>query len=121
MKREYSPYNPYKRKAKGKETNPDMFVSLQSPRACVRTRRDPFRKQCEDQILEEALVEFHGTRGPRGTRCDQNLWGGFIRKHGYMRFKDCVDEARSEIRQKRRTPPDYLMPRILQRILNRCY
>jgi len=36
MKREYSPYNPYKRKAKGKEIKSRFYENLLSPRARVR-------------------------------------------------------------------------------------
>lgn len=115
-KRESFPQTPIKRKGKGKETNPDKCCLVAIP---ARTHtRDPYRRREQDVTLEEALVEFNGSRGKPGEHCDQNMWGNFIAVKGAALFRECVYQARSEIRQKRRPTPDYIKPRILQKILN---
>lgn len=120
MKRKLPPYNPPIRKAKGKAKNPDRVVSGESARACVRTR-DPYRNRAIETALEEALREFHGSRGKEGEICDENIWGNFMRSFGVAPFLEAVHEARSEIRQKSRSPPAAIYPRILQRCLNRFW
>jgi len=73
MKREHSPYNPYKRKAKGKEIpdgDGDTCVSLR-PRAGARTREGDFAEATADpvpQLVDEA-VDFC-----RGTESDRLIW-----------------------------------------------
>ena len=115
--RDIPPSTPIESKEQEKAI-PDNGCLVAIP-ARARTRRDPFRRRAQDIALDEALAEFHGSRGDHGKCCDQNIWGNFIAAKGVELFLDCVAEARSEIRQKRRAPPDYVKPRILQQILNR--
>lgn len=80
MKREPSPYDPYKRKARGKENNPGSLgtglFACERPRACV-----GIRKRLIQAAVEDALRIFCGTR--RGKYCDRNLWAKFAWRFGW--------------------------------------
>ena len=117
MKREGSPYNPYKRKARGKENNPG--ANSTGLFACERPRgREGIRKRLIEAAVEDALKAFCGTRGKPGETCDQNLWAKFAWRFGWGLLRELTLQGVSEMREHRRPVRDRDKPKILQRLIS---
>ena len=131
MKRENPPCTPYKRKARGKENNPDAIGTGLSAGAgaytgmCERIRaREALRKRSVEAAVEDALVALCGTRRnpmrdrkPLKDPCDERLWANFAWEFGVAKLLDLVDQARAEIAGHRRPVPDRDKPKILQALI----
>ena len=115
MKREPSPYDPYKRKARGKENNPGSLgtglFACERPRACV-----GIRKRLIQAAVEDALRIFCGTR--RGKYCDRNLWAKFAWRFGWGLLRELTLQGEAEMRERRKPVKDEDKPKILQRLIN---
>lgn len=113
-KREGSPYDPYKRKARGKENNPGFnspgLFSCERPRGRV-----GLRKRCIEAAVEDALRIFHGTR--RGENCDKNLWANFAWKCGYKLLRELTLQGKAEMDEHRKPIPDSEKPKVLQQLI----
>ena len=127
MKREHSPSNPYKRKARGKENNPGALSTGLSAcaGACKRIRaREAMRKRTIEAAVETALATFGGTRRnplfdrqPGKDPCDERLWANFAWEFGYGKLLDLVDQAKAEIAERHRPVADKDKPKILQALI----
>ena len=132
MKREGSPYDPYKRKARGKENNPGAT----SPGlfACERPRgRVGIRKRLIQAAVEDALKAFCGTRRrksvePRDGRdahrpsfSDEQLWAKFAWKFGWGLLRELTLQGEAEMREHRKPLKDSEKPKVLQRLINRVW
>ena len=116
MKREGSPYNPYKRKARGKENNPG--ANSTGLFACERVRgRVGIRKRLIEAAVEDALKAFCGTRGNPGDACDQNLWALFAWKFGWGLLRELTLQGEAEMRERKRPIKDGDKPKVLQRLI----
>ena len=131
-KREGSPYDPYKRKARGKENNPGAFCT--GLFACERTPVDAasatrfargisrgrvgIRKRLIEAAVEDALVVFCGTRGKPGEACDQNLWAKFAWRFGWGMLRELTLQGEAEMREHRKPVADKDKPKVLQRLIN---
>ena len=116
-KREPSPYDPYKRKARGKENNPGALGT--GLFACERPRaHEALRKRHVEAVIEDALRIFHGTRGKPGEKCDQNLWADFAWKFGWGLLRELTLQGKAEMLEHREPVPDKDKPRILQKLIN---
>jgi len=109
MKREPSPCNPYKRKAKGKEIKPGALGTCLSRATRVRAH--------VSAAVEDALVAFHGTRGRAPS--DEALWAEFAWRFGYGALLEAVYQGESELSEHETPIPDTDKPKVLQAILNR--
>ena len=127
MKREGSPYNPYKRKARGKENNPG--ANSTGLFACERPRgREGIRKRLIEAAVEDALKAFCGTRKsgePRDGRdarrpsfSDEQLWAKFAWKFGWGLLRELTLQGVAEMRERRKPVADKDKPKILQRLIN---
>ncbi len=88
-----SPHTPYREKAKGKEINPGIYLPGLTARAGVREsdarkRREFHLKRAVAASVEEALLTFHGTRGPAPS--DEALWANFAWRHGYATLLEAI-------------------------------
>jgi len=100
MKREPSPYNPYKRKAKGKEIKSRFYENLLSPRArtCARENtREHYR--LAGAAAEELIAILSAPR----TDANLNLWAWYCYHHDieiiFEKAYECASRARQhEIR-----------------------
>lgn len=129
MKREHSPSNPYKRKARGKENNPGALSTGLSAcvgaGACERIRaREAMRKRMIEAAVMTALVTLGGTRRnplfdrqPGKNPCDERLWANFAWEFGYGKLLDLVDQAKAEIAEHHRPVADKDKPKILQALI----
>ena len=127
MKRENPPCTPNKRKARGKENNPDALGTglFAGAGVCERIRaREALRKQSVEAAVETALSSFGGTRrnplfdrDPWKDPCDERLWANFAWEFGYGKLLDLVDQAKAEIAEHRRPVPDRDKPKILQQLI----
>ena len=128
-KREGSPFNPYKRKARGKENNPGVLST--GLFACERPRgRVGIRKRLIEAAVEDALVTFCGTRkrkpgkprAGRDARCpsfsDEQLWAKFAWKFGWGLLRELTLQGEAEMREHRRPVKDADKPKVLQRLIN---
>jgi len=100
MKREASPYNPYKRKAKRKETSPGFYKNPLSPRERARTRKDARDRYRLAGAAAEELISI--LRAPR-TDANRNLWAYYCYYHDldiiFEKAYECASRQRqSEIR-----------------------
>ena len=127
MKREGSPYNPYKRKARGKENNPG--ANSTGLFACERPRgREGIRKRLIEAAVEDALKAFCGTRKsgePRDGRdarrpsfSDEQLWAKFAWKFGWGLLRELTLQGVAEMRERRKPVADKDKPKVLQRLIN---
>ena len=129
MKREGSPYNPYKRKARGKENNPG--ANSTGLFACERPRgREGIRKRLIEAAVEDALKAFCGTRRrksvePRDGRdahrpsfSDEQLWAKFAWKFGWGLLRELTLQGEAEMRERRKPVADKDKPKVLQRLIN---
>ena len=130
MKREGSPYNPYKRKARGKENNPG--ANSTGLFACERPRgRVGIRKHLIEAAVEDALKAFCGTRKsgePRDGRnarrpsfSDEQLWAKFAWKFGWGLLRELTLQGVAEMRDLKRPIKDGDKPKVLQRLINRVW
>ena len=132
MKREGSPYNPYKRKARGKENNPG--ANSTGLFACERPRgRVGIRKRLIEAAVEDALKAFCGTRRrksvePRDGRdahrpsfSDEQLWAKFAWKFGWGLLRELTLQGEAEMREHRKPLKDSEKPKVLQRLINRVW
>ena len=130
MKREGSPYNPYKRKARGKENNPG--ANSTGLFACERPRgREGIRKRLIEAAVEDALKAFCGTRKsgePRDGRdarrpsfSDEQLWAKFAWKFGWGLLRELTLQGVAEMRDLKRPIKDGDKPKVLQRLINRVW
>ena len=129
MKREHSPYVPYKRKARGKENNPGALSTGLSAcvgaGACERIRaREAMCKRMIEAAVKTALVTLGGTRRnplfdrqPGKDPCDERLWANFAWEFGYEKLLDLVDQAKAEIAESHRPVADKDKPKILQALI----
>ena len=127
MKREHSPSNPYKRKARGKENNPGANSTGLSvcAGACKRIRaRETMRKRMIEAAVKTALATLGGTRRnpffdrtPWKDPCDERLWANFAWEFGYGKLLDLVDQATAEITERHRPVADKDKPKILQALI----
>ena len=126
-KREGSPYNPYKRTARGKENNPG--ANSTGLFACERPRgREGIRKRLIEAAVEDALKAFCGTRKsgePRDGRdarrpsfSDEQLWAKFAWKFGGGRLRELTLQGLAEMRERRKPVADKDKPKVLQRLIN---
>ena len=129
MKREGSPYNPYKRKARGKENNPGAnstgLFACERPRGC-----EGIRKRLIEAAVEDALKAFCGTRKrksdePRDGRdahrpsfSDEQLWAKFAWKFGWGLLRELTLQGVAEMRDLKRPIKDGDKPKVLQRLIN---
>jgi len=90
MKRETSPYDPYKRKAKGKEIIPGFFQNPLSPRTRVRGR------YAEAGAAADELIERLGAERSADNR---NLWAYYCYHHSIEILLEKADECASRHRQ----------------------
>ena len=127
MKREGSPYDPYKRKARGKENNPG--ANSTGLFACERPRgREGIRKRLIEATVEDALKAFCGTRKsgePRDGRdarrpsfSDEQLWAKFAWKFGWGLLRELTLQGVAEMRELKRPIKDGDKPKVLQRLIN---
>ena len=127
MKREGSPYDPYKRKARGKENNPG--ANSTGLFACERPRgREGIRKRLIEAAVEDALKAFCGTRKsgePRDGRdarrpsfSDEQLWAKFAWKFGWGLLRELTLQGVAEMRDLKRPIKDGDKPKVLQRLIN---
>ena len=130
MKREGSPYNPYKRNARGKENNPG--ANSTGLFACERPRgREGIRKRLIEAAVEDALKAFCGTRKsgePRDGRdarrpsfSDEQLWAKFAWKFGWGLLRELTLQGVAEMRDLKRPIKDGDKPKVLQRLINRFW
>ena len=130
MKREGSPYNPYKRKARGKENNPG--ANSTGLFACERPRgRVGIRKRLIEAAVEDALKAFCGTRKsdePRDGRnarrpsfSDEQLWAKFAWKFGWGLLRELTLQGEAEMRERKEPLKDSEKPKVLQRLINRVW
>ena len=126
MKREGSPYNPYKRKARGKENNPG--ANSTGLFACERPRgREGIRKRLIEAAVEDALMAFCGTRKsgvPRDGRdahrpsfSDEQLWAKFAWKFGWGLLRELTLQGIAEMRERKEPLKDSEKPKVLQRLI----
>lgn len=128
MKRERSPYNPYKRKARGKENKPGNLGSGLSARVCgsatrARTRRKPdrYRRRAIEQAVRETVAKMLGTRRnpafdrcPEKDPCDERLWANFAWATGDEKvLVELSRDALSEFKGSGGVRPDSDLPKIL--------
>ena len=135
-KREGSPYDPYKRKARGKENKPGALGSGLSARAggrvscaCAGERRklwrDPYRKRAIEQAVRETVAKLHGTwRNPafdgQGEKdpCDERLWANFAHATGDEKaLQELTRQALSDFRASAVARPASELPRILGKLI----
>ena len=117
MKRDIPPYNPLKRKARGKEIKPGVSCTGLSARERVRVHVcDPWRRRCIAAAVEDALTCFCGTRGPAPS--DEALWANFAWRFGYSWLLDLVERGKAEMAQHTEPVPISDRPRILQNLIN---
>ena len=145
MKREGSPYNPYKRKARGKENNPGAnstgLFACERPRDIPRAKRaapavatgvrEGIRKRLIEAAVEDALKAFCGTRKsgePRDGRdarrpsfSDEQLWAKFAWKFGWGLLRELTLQGVAEMRDLKRPIKDGDKPKVLQRLINRVW
>ena len=130
MKREGSPYNPYKRKARGKENNPG--ANSTGLFACERPRgREGIRKRLIEAAVEDALKAFCGTRKsgePRDGRdarrprlSDEQLWAKSAWQLGWGLLRELTLQGVAEMRDLKRPIKDGDKPKVLQRLINRVW
>ena len=130
-KRELSPYDPYKRKARGKENNPGSFGSGLSARerGCAYAKRDVYRKRAIEWAVRETVEKMHGTRrnpafDGQGWRdpCDERLWANFAHATGDEKaLQELCRRALSEYRASAVPKPVSELPKILtQHIKDYC-
>ena len=129
MKREHSPSNPYKRKARGKENNPG--ANSTGLFACERVRgREGIRKRLIEAAVEDALKAFCGTRRrksvePRDGRdarrpgfSDEQLWAKFAWKFGWGLLRELTLQGIAEMKEGKEPVADRDKPKILQALIN---
>ena len=132
MKREGSPYDPYKRKARGKENNPGAnstgLFACEHPRGRV-----GIRKRLIEAAVEDALKAFCGTRRrksvePRDGRdahrpsfSDEQLWAKFAWKFGWGLLRELTLQGEAEMKEHREPLKDSEKPKVLQRLINRVW
>ena len=109
-----SPFTPYREKGKGKEINPGANRTGLS-RAGARVR-GVAAKRIVSAAVEDALVTFHGTRGPGNS--DEALWAKFAWEFGAGKFRDLCRQAKGELDARKDAPPPSKWPSILQNILS---
>ena len=128
MKREHSPFNPYKRKARGKENNPGAnstgLFACEHPRGRV-----GIRKRLIEAAVEDALKAFCGTRKrksdePRDGRdahrpsfSDEQLWAKFAWKFGWGLLRELTLQGIAEMRERKVPVADKDKPKILQALI----
>ncbi len=135
-KREPSPYDPYKRKARGKENNPGalstgLFACAGAGAREVERirRREVLLKRHVEAAVEDALVAFCGKRRnplfdrePWKDPCDERLWANFVWDHhgnpGWKYLQELTLQGLSEMAQRKHPVPDAEKPRILQNLIN---
>ena len=128
-KREHSPSNPYKRKARGKENNPG--ANSTGLFACERVRgREGIRKRLIEAAVEDALKAFCGTRRrksvePRDGRdarrpgfSDEQLWAKFAWKFGWGLLRELTLQGIAEMKEGKEPVADKDKPKILQALIN---
>ena len=116
-KREGFPYDPYKRKARGKENKPG--ANSTGLFACERPRgREGVQRRHVEAAVEDALRIFCGTRGKPGEKCDQNLWAKFAWKFGWGLLQELTLQGEAEMKEHRKPVADKDKPKILQRLIN---
>ena len=128
-KREHSPSNPYKRKARGKENNPG--ANSTGLFACERVRgREGIRKRLIEAAVEDALKAFCGTRRrksvePRDGRdarrpgfSDEQLWAKFAWKFGWGLLRELTLQGIAEMKEGKEPVADRDKPKILQALIN---
>ena len=130
-KRELSPYDPYKRKARGKENNPGSLGTGLSARerGCACAKRDVYRKRAIEWAVRETLEKRHGTRrnpafDGQGWKdpCDERLWANFAHATGDEKaLQELCRRALSEYRASTVPKPVSELPKILsQHIKDYC-
>jgi len=87
MKREHSPYNPYKRKAKGKETSPGFLGNPLSPRGRAHAREGISRYRLAGGAADELIAIL----GAPPTRDNRHLWAYYCYHHD---IEIILEEAR---------------------------
>ena len=133
-KRELSPYDPYKRKARGKENNPGSLGTGLSARergcvargcACAKRKRDVYRKRAIEWAVRETVEKMHGTRrnpafDGQGWKdpCDERLWANFAHATGDEKaLQELCRAALSEYRASTVPKPVSELPKILSRLI----
>ena len=129
MKREGSPYNPYKRKARGKENNPG--ANSTGLFACERVRgREGIRKRLIEAAVEDALKAFCGTRRRKSVEphdgrdarrpgfSDEQLWAKFAWKFGWGLLRELTLQGIAEMKEGKEPVADKDKPKILQALIN---
>ena len=91
MKREVSPYNPYKRKARGKETSPGSYKNPLSPRG--RTHASRYR------LAGGAAEELIKILGAKPTETNRRLWAYYCYHHDIEIIFEKAYQYASECRQ----------------------
>ena len=124
-KRELSPYDPYKRKARGKENNPGSLGTGLSARerGCACTKRDVYRKRAIEMAVRETVAQMHGTRrnpafDGQGWKdpCDERLWANFAHATGDEKaLQELCRRALSEYKASTVPKPVSELPKILGR------
>ena len=112
-KKRTTPFTPYREKGKPKEIKPCVIGTGLS-----RTRTHAGRggvKAMVSAAVEDALKEFHGSRGPAPS--DEALWASFAWRFGVGKFRDLCDQARGELALHRTPLPAHQLPRVLQSVL----
>ena len=126
-KREPSPYDPYKRKARGKENNPGSLGTGLSARergcACAKRKRDAYRKRAIEVAVCETVAQMHGTRrnpafDGQGWKdpCDERLWANCAHATGDEKaLQELCRRALSEYKASTVPKPVSELPKILGR------
>ena len=124
MKREGSPYDPYKRKARGKENKPG--ANCTGLFACERPRgREGIRKRLVSAAVEDALKAFCGRRRnpafdgcPRKDPCEERLWAKFAWRCGWGLLRELTLQGKAEMAEHRKPLADKDKPKVLQDLIN---
>ena len=124
MKREGSPYDPYKRKSRGKENKPG--ANCTGLFACERPRgREGIRKRLVSAAVEDALKAFCGRRRnpafdgcPRKDPCEERLWAKFAWRCGWGLLRELTLQGKAEMAEHRKPLADKDKPKVLQDLIN---
>ena len=109
MKREVSPFTPYKRKAKGKETRPGYFGNPPRPRA--RTRAYARTRYAEAKAAAMELIDILGGNVEK----DHATWAYYCYHHDIEILMDKAHELASRFRQGELRNPVTAFQKWLQR------
>lgn len=91
MKREGSPYDPYKRKARGKETSPGSYKNPLSPRGRAHVSRY--------RLAGGAAEELIKILGAKPTETNRRLWAYYCYHHDIEIIFEKAYQYASECRQ----------------------